>query len=319
MEPEAAFCGPAQYHCSVRVAPALILLLIFLVTLWTLASCDGNSPSAALQPDDASHVRIVSLSPAISRTLVDLQLDHLIVGRTPFCDSLSRSVPIVGDLYDLNWEALVRVSPTHVLVQPPASGVSSALVREASARNWTLASWHIDDVDDILTLLRDLPETLFSDGRSELLRETTGRASELTQKIRASLSPRGDVFTGSVLLLIGLDPVTAFGEGTYLHDLLLALGGRNAITVRGYPQLTFEDLVRLKPEAVILVQPGGSPDAVRTDQLNRFDIPAVKADRVAVLTHPDALLPSSAVASVADELAVILESVARAEQETAAR
>ena len=69
-----------------------------------LAACgrenaSGQSGSNA-KPDE---LRIVSLSPAISRTLIDFGLQDRIVGRTPHCASIDPSIPVVGDLINIDY------------------------------------------------------------------------------------------------------------------------------------------------------------------------------------------------------------------------
>jgi iron complex transport system substrate-binding protein len=259
------------------------------------------------EPPDAATLRIVSLSPAISRTLVDLGLGDRIVGRTPYCESIDRRIPVVGDLLDLNWELLVRVKPTHVLVQPPASGIAPALVREAEARGWSVGAWRLDAVADIRKLLTNLPEVLLVDASSH--ESVAQRAHGLIERIDALLAaPDAGVFDGRTLLLVSLEPVTVCGEGTYLHELLIALGGRNAISMRGYPQLTLEDVARIDPAAIVHIQPGlarqASFGAVAT-----LDVSAVRNGRLARLAHTDAFMPSSAVADVAVALRDILIAI----------
>ena len=108
--------------------------------------------------------RIVSLSPAVSRTLVDFGLDDLIVGRSPWCASLDPAIPVAGDLYTIDYERLIRLRPTHVLVQPPAStGLDPALQRLATEHGWVIGQWTFNTLDDITRMVRDLPGVLYPD------------------------------------------------------------------------------------------------------------------------------------------------------------
>lgn len=290
------------------------MCLLTAVLAGSLAGCESN----ANEPDVAggSHDnerRIVSLSPAISRTLVDLEVADAVVGRTPYCDSLSSELAIAGDLLDVNMEVLVRLRPTHVLVQPPASGLSPALKDLAEKRGWRLGAWQLDGVDDIHRMLRELPNMLAGDDDA-LNRELAERSRSLREAISEALDAHRDesLFGGRVLLLVGLEPVTVFGSGTYLNDLLTAFGARNAVCGRGYPSLTLEDVLRIDPEAVLLVAPGSqAADAEMVRQqlgpIGRLDIQAVRDGRVAVLSHPDAFMPSSAVIHVAAAMRDILQ------------
>ena len=115
-------------------------------------------------------------------------------------------------------------------------------------------------------------------------------------------------------LLSGIDPVMAFGNDTYLHDVLTRFGGTNAITARGWVQLSLEDLVRLDPEAVVLVMdrvPAEAPPAtVALSALGGLDIEATRAGRLDLLAHPDAMLPSSGVTGVARAMREVLHRLA---------
>ncbi len=265
----------------------------------------GTSGSAAT----ATEPRIVSLSPAISRTLVDLELDHLIVGRTPFCDALNHDIPVVGDLHDLNYEALIRVRPTHILIQPPASGVNTQLVQLAQERGWSLHMWRLERLEDIATLIGDLPSAIFQEDletQSNALERSLALIEQFIElqevEARRALPP-------TTLLLVGVDPVTAFGTETYLHEVLLMVGGRNAAQHASYPQYTLEDISKMNPQQVILVRPNAATnDLAPLGPILSMNIDAVNENRLAVLTHPDALLPSSGVIGVAEELREILDT-----------
>jgi iron complex transport system substrate-binding protein len=288
--------------------------------LGLVAACGNSDESlteragaAAANPDPLPGLRIVSLSPAISRTLVDLGLEDHIVGRTPFCDSLESAVPVVGDLIDLDLERLVRVRPSHVLVQPPAGGIDPALLRLAPERGWRLAAWQLDDIGDVKRLVRELPAALFetAEERADIEARANGLIAAIDRSLDSDASEHVAGFTGRVLLAFGTDPVSAFGEGTYLHDVLIALGAANAVSARGYPQFTLEDVRRLDPDAIVLVRPGRSGGTVLAalGPLGRLDIHAVRERRLAVLTHPDAFMPSSAVIGVVEELRSILRAM----------
>ena len=265
------------------------------------------------RPGASTELRIVSLSPALSRTLVDFGLADNVVGRTPFCRSLDPGVPVVGSLLDVDFELLVKVMPTHLLVQPPAGGIDPDLGALAAQHGWTVGEWHIDTIDDIERLILDLPDVLF-DVDSPQHAEAVTRAAELVNEIAAVLSPGGDQrWPWRTLLVSDAHAVSVFGRGTYMNDLLLAMGGTNAIDVDGYPQLSLEDVVRLDPEAIILIVPGLSQPAdpvAAAGALGTLEISAVRDGRVAWLAHPDVLVPSSGVVDVAREFRRVLRTLA---------
>ncbi len=283
------------------------LLAIVAACLFAILACE-RKPIGSTQPA-ASQPRIVSLSPALSRTLIDLGLGGSVVGRTPYCSSLDQSIPVVGDLQTIDYEALVRLNPTHILVQPPAGGVDAHLAEVARQYGWAIADWQLNSLDDIRSTLREIPERLYatqSPERSDVSR----RASDLLAHLDSAVAPANQQppYRGRTLMVSAVDPVMAFGSGTYLDDVLRALGGVNAVSDRGWVQLSLEDVVRLAPAGIILVKPGAMEVDLPNDlgPLATIDAPANSSGHRALLAHQDAFLPSSSVAGVAEQLRSIL-------------
>ncbi len=288
------------------------LLLVVALLLQCIIGCtsDGAPDSNSNNPDSASAapVRLVSLSPAISRTLVDFELDQYLVGCTPFCPT-ANDATVIGDLHDVNHERLIKLAPTHVLVQPPAGGLSDSFRELAGRHGWALHTWSLNDIGDIAALIDTMPE-VFAESAPDLADRARQQAEELSDRLSQALRPLDDgVWRGRTLLLAGTDPVLVYGSDTYLDDLLRAMGVPNATETRHWSQLSMEDVTRLNPEAVILLEAGAdeSTDPLElAGPIGRLDIAAIRENRVGVLTHPDAILPSSAIIEVAAELRAVL-------------
>lgn len=279
------------------------------------SGCGRNSPntspaastsatSATSRPTQTP-LRIVSLSPAITRTLVDFHLQSSLVGRSSYCFSVDKAIPVVGDLSSINFEMLTKVNPSHILVQPPDSGVGEPLLQAAKEHGWIVASWRLNTLDDIETMIRGIPGALFQ-ADTKGLEVATRRAAELESAIAQSMSPGGKkLWHGSVLMVSNNNPVLAFGTGTYLSDVLAGFGCSNAVSHTGWLQLSMEDVSRINPHGLLLVLPGfdviaGMPAAAGA--LWSLDIVAVNERRVAVVTNWDSFLPSSAIVSSIDEI-----------------
>jgi iron complex transport system substrate-binding protein len=302
-------------------ASAHVLTIAACLFALCLSACDRTPPPSPTTVPSRDAPRIVSLSPAISHTLIDLELDDDIVGRTQYCTSLDQSIPVVGDLQNINFEALVRLNPTHILVQPPAGGVDAHLQRIADEHGWKIAAWHLNTIDDIRTMLREMPAALF-DEASPQRTELDQHAASLSKRIDLALTVSPEMtatvpaLRGRVLMVNAVNPVMAFGAGTYLDDLLSALGrgeAVNAVAERGWVQLSLEDVVRLQPDAIVLVKPNANADDLQRDlgPLATIDVPAVKDGRLALLSHPDAFMPSTGVIGVADDLRAILQQLGK--------
>jgi ABC-type hemin transport system substrate-binding protein len=292
--------------------------LISLITAaaWLFAaSCTPGKPIAA---GAGNPLRIVSLSPAMTRALQDLGLKNRIVGRSRFCEGIDH-VTVVGDLIDVDYETLVRLEPTHLLIQPPATGTDAGVLQLAKERGWTIGQWRLAGLGAVRTMIDELPALLFpSEGEDR--RAVREIAERLLRDIDAALEPDDGVTAcGRTLLVESVDPVLAFGEGTYLDDMLTAMGGTNAIDIKGYPELTLEDVARLNPDSIMLIRSrdeGRDPMDV-LGPIRGTDVAAVRTGRVVILAHPDALIPSSGLPLAAKAMkAAAAKIVAKSEIKT---
>lgn len=261
-----------------------------------LAADTASAPAAEGIP-----LRIVSLSPALSRTLAALGLAEHIVGRTPWCRGPAPDTPVVGDLHRIDYERLLRVRPTHVLIQSPAGGSEPELVRLARVRGWKLLHWpRLDRVADIRRTLEALPRALFGDHppRTVLQRQARllGGLDEALARHPCVADP------GPLLLVTGSDPLLAFGRDTYLDDLVQAWGLRNALEAPGWIPITLEEAVRRHPGLVVwITEHQADPPAA---------LQAAFHGHLRVLVHPDALLPAATLPEVATVLARVLRGLA---------
>lgn len=263
----------------------------------------GRAPIAPTRPVVAE-LRVVSLSPAISATLRDLGVADRIVGRTPYCESVPTEVPVVGSLLDLDYERLLSVRPSLVLVQPPAAGMDSELERLARREGWRLERFQLERLEDVAAMLGSMGD-LVAVGRPPAARKAVERRAELELLV----ARRGAEDAPAVAILIGGDPWLAAGSGTFLGQVVEGIGRRNAIGARGYVELGREDLAVLAADAIVMVRSVEPSEAERERLLGPLRS-AAPTTKLAILAHPDAMLPASGLADVALRLNEVLNELA---------
>ena len=220
------------------------------VALAVMAACGRAPADAARAPGAGNAARIVSLSPALTRTVCMLGGKSAVVGRTPWCEA--PDAVVVGTLEDRNLEAIAALRPTLVLRQ--SSVADPALETVAASSGATVHTWHFDRVEDVRAGLDPLARLLAAGGipgADAAARDLVARHLQAIAVPVRSNSP--------VLFLFSVDPPMAFGSGTYVDDLWRAMGGVNAITKAGYPAMTAEDVIRLAPSAVVVIGRGPLP------------------------------------------------------------
>ncbi len=322
--------------------PRTLLSLTLLTLLAVLCACDrpgspAKSGAGAGAPAEIEleSMRIVALSPALGLMLKDLGVEDRIVGAHDWDHALGRSIPRVGSLEELDYEALLRVHPTHVLVEINMDRpLPARLVSLQKQHGWVVRRvGSINTLDDIARVMDDLFLAYVSPpegGDTSIIgfRDPGERFSQTmpSEAFARAIDSRGPRVRGAgrVLLLGALSPPQAIGPGSFHHEVLTRLGGDSALDSGGmWQELDTEDVVRLSPDAIVLVLPRDMTDddrfvepprtsvqelIRRLGSVGAQDIPAITNGRVALIDHPYAHVPAgSSMRAFADELAAILE------------
>jgi ABC-type Fe3+-hydroxamate transport system substrate-binding protein len=281
-------------------------ILALLIGLLAVTACRRTAPTVSSEPPGP---RIVALSPAMAIMLRDLGVADRVVGRHGWDMVLDKSIPVCGDQAGIDYEALLRADPTDILLEWGSRPLPERLEQLTREHDWRVLNRTLLTLDD-LTGAAETVQDRFAPG-----------APSLAQRMTEAWSPRTGLFAGRVLLLLSADPPAALGPGSFHQQILERLGGIPAVT-EGKPYITMdaEDVLRLAPEAIILIAPRSAeapvpegradPEKVRAmlGRLGELDIPAVRDGRMALIDDPLSLTPSSAMIGFADELARILQA-----------
>lgn len=267
-------------------------LLLSVLLLWPAGP---NRAPAAAPPAPPS--RVVSLVPSLSESAAALGAAGQLVGRSRYClhpPSLRR-LPEVGGYLDPSWEALLGLRPDLVLLTPQ-SRETRARLRDLGVPVLEIPQ---DRLGEILTGMETLATALGRPGRGKRLADSLrAQLRTLGTRAGAKLGPR-------VLLVAGRSPeagpprdLWVIGRGSWLSDLLEALGARNAVEdLRpGLPALSREGLLALQPDWILELWPSSSPlprsaRALEADWSAWPELRAVARGRVRVLADDRLIVP----------------------------
>ena len=280
--------------------------------LWMLLllGATGCGPSSA-PPSPSATLRIVSLAPAITQMVVDLGLASQLVGVAQYDDAAPKGLPVVGIYTEIDTEKLLSVAPTHVLMMVGKDGPPARLTELASAGRFELVvypyPYRLAQVLDIFTDPdQGVGAVLGQPQQARTLGDTMKKALQSFQSQAATRPhPR-------VLMVIGLSPVMASGHGTVLDEMLTYVGGVNAAASTQITAPTFdrEALIGLGPDVILLLKPGAPPLTENDPRLADFaglPIPAVRAGRIVLLNDPLALLPSTHMVRIMQQMRQALD------------
>jgi ABC-type Fe3+-hydroxamate transport system substrate-binding protein len=298
--------------------------LIALIAILTLPGCDDPSSPAPQNPakPQQNPLRIVSLAPALTQVIIDLQQQASLVGVAHHDTAAPPGLPVVGDYIHVNTEAIISLRPTHVLMMVGHSGTPDYLKNLAEQNNFSLITYpsplSIDAVKKII-----FNPACFTGGsgvEAPCLGVVLGvprQAQNLTRNLDARLSALRTAVAVeppvSTLMVIGINPVVASGPGTVHDQLLHIAGGANAAASAtvGAPVYDQENLIRLDPQTILLFLPNDPPLAPihqdpRLADFKNLPIRAVTQQRIILLNDPAALLPSSSLVRIAAQIAQAL-------------
>lgn len=252
---------------------------VFLILLLAVG-CTG---SATEKPGNVE--RIVSLAPAITETLFAIDAGEKVVGVTSYCDYPENvlNLPKVGDFIRPDFEKIVALKPGLVIATTDSSA------REAITK---LQSLSLKTLAVNSKSFKDMVNSVLVIGRA------AGRLKKARQ-LAADLITQRDVIAArhskaerpSTLLLYGIEPLVAAGEGSLGNELIDYAGGRNVFADSGniYVTTGFEKIISLAPEVIVQVAMGTESNHEALKYWAKWtSIPAVKNGRIYIL-DPDLL------------------------------
>jgi len=292
-----------------------LLVLFFLFSLISASCREQLAPPSSSPTTPSTHPtqpRLVVLSPALAVTLTDLSLAHLIVGRHGYDLALDPAIPVCGDQSGIDYEALIRANPTDVLIEWGARPLPARLEELAKVNRWNIRNFTLLTLDDIRTSTEELWRAYAT---LNLAKAESPRA-RLDQAWSARTPPLAAA--GRVLLLLSASPPAALGPGSFHHQILTAIGGTPALTSGSpYIELDAEDVLKLDPDVIVFVisrattaQPRAAKAPLTDEEiatllgpLSKVNLRAARDRNIVLLDDPFALLPSTAMARLADQLA----------------
>ncbi|HUH12657.1 MAG TPA: helical backbone metal receptor [Longimicrobiales bacterium] len=260
-----------------------------LLMLAGVLACAGEAPSstpfAEVMDDAGGRVRVaaapqrvVSLVPALTRVIVALGARDRLIARTDYDrHPLLDSLPTVGQGLTPNLEWLAARRPD--LVVGWADGTSRNLLARLAAVGTPVYSARVETLEDADSAVLRLGRLLGEDAAARaLVRRTAARLDTVRALVAGRPRPR-------VLYVLGVDPPTVVGPGTFVHQIVQAAGGENifADAASGWPRVSLEEVVARVPDVVVVAAGEAFADAGRA-RIARLpgwrDLPAVRGGRI---------------------------------------
>jgi iron complex transport system substrate-binding protein len=233
--------------------------------------------------------RIVSMAPNITETIYALGLGDKLVGATTFCTypDAARKIPRIGGFGQFNFEAIVSLKPDLVVLH-----------HEYAAEQERLNSLGIPYLETGSYFIADIIESIRAIGSAcgaeqaakDLVDQLNTRISNLRENMA---NPPAVLITFAGSAGEGIEQIHAFGTECIHNELLEIAGGKNVVKgTLPYSILSREAVLRLNPDIIIQLDPGGKPmEAPSHAWKEMATVGAVENNRVYQLTGDYTCIP----------------------------
>ncbi|MGP8156366.1 MAG: ABC transporter substrate-binding protein [Candidatus Acidiferrales bacterium] len=191
--------------------------------------------------------RIVTLAPNLTETIYALGLEDRLAGDTNYCDTppAAKDKPHIGSPVSPSLEAIVALHPDLVLA---TTSINRRQTVDALAR-LGIAVYTSDPrtVRGILDSIARMADLMGAAAQG------TALVAQLQARLDALKARLGDRQPTNVLFVVWEEPLVTIGQNTFIADALRWAGARSVIqSKQNYPRVSFEEIVRLEPDYIVL-------------------------------------------------------------------
>jgi iron complex transport system substrate-binding protein len=244
--------------------------------------------------------RVVTLSADLAETVYALGLGDRLAGDSSDADvpPAAKQKPRVGGAQNPNLEAIVALHPDLVLA-------STSINRRATvdALERLGIAVYTSDPHTVRGMLRSFAHIADAMGEPEQGRALVARLQKRLDALQARLAERPLVH---VLFVVWAQPLITIGQNTFIADSLRWAGAESVVvSSENWPNLSFEEVIRLQPDYIVVPVGTGGMSAELADLRARADwrqVEAVELGHVAGVSDA-ALRPSPGLIDAIEQLA----------------
>ena len=290
----------------------LVLVLIFLLqaVLLIAGSVTDQIGRTLVVPENPT--RVIALAPSITEIIYDLGQEKRLVGVTQYSTYPSEAelLPRVGSYVRLDIEKIVALKPDLCLATK--DGNPKHIVDKIVSLGIPVYVINPQNLQQIMDTITRLGSLLHAEQTAAaLVSDMEKRIGQVQARVK-NMPDRPRVF-----FQIDAEPLFSAGTDTFIHELIELAGGINTTAGEvSYPRYSWEDIIVLQPEIVLISSMAGglAPEyllnswkkwnllsAVKNDQIfvvdaELFDRPTPRLvnglEVIAAIIHPELFIKS---------------------------
>jgi len=290
----------------------LVFVLIFLLqaVLLIAGSVTDQVGRTLVVPENPT--RVIALAPSITEIIYDLGQEKRLVGVTQYSTYPSEAelLPRVGSYVRLDIEKIVALKPDLCLATK--DGNPKHIVDKIVSLGIPVYVINPQNIQQIMDTITRLGSLLHAEQTAAaLVSDMEKRIGQVQARVK-NMPDRPRVF-----FQIDAEPLFSAGTDTFIHELIELAGGINTTAGEvSYPRYSWEDIIVLQPEIVLISSMAGglAPEyllnswkkwnllsAVKNDQIfvvdaELFDRPTPRLvnglEVIAAIIHPELFIKS---------------------------
>lgn len=225
--------------------------------------------------------RIVALAPSITEIIFALGKKDLLKGVTVFSDYPLEAAKKfkVGTYIRPDLERIVSLSPDLCIAIKDGNPLET--VQRLENLNIPVYAVNPRSLESVMDAILGIGKLVNAQPMAEkIVRKMTHRI-DLIKKQVEKIENRPKVF-----FQIGISPIVAAGDATFIHELITIAGGNNLSKgPTPYPRFNREQVLALSPDIMLITSMARSKvfEQVKAEWKRWPEIPAVKNDRIHIL------------------------------------
>ncbi len=298
-------------HMS-RTYIILILVLTFLLQAGGILAEQVTDQVGRTLIVPENPVRVIALAPSITEIIYDLGQEKRLVGVTQYSTypPEAESLPRVGSYIRLDIEKIISLKPDLCLATK--DGNPKHIIDKIVSLGIPVYVINPRNLQQIMDAITSLGSLLHAEqAAAELVIKMEKRIGQVQARVKkGNRKPR-------VFFQIDAEPLFSAGTNTFIHELIELAGGINTTAGEvSYPRYSWEDIILLQPEIVLISSMAGGLEpeylvkswkrwallsAVKNNQIyvvdaELFDRPTPRLvdglETIAAIIHPELFIQS---------------------------
>lgn len=240
--------------------------------------------------------RVISTAPSVTNIIKALGKEDILVGVSPYCESLKK-LPVVGTGLAFNYERALSLKTDLVII--PKLAVSDLDKKLKKMKIPTLLVDH-DSVSGVMESVLKISEALDVKEKGQLIFNKMVLESKKRKRtnLKALFVVSADVSNGKIK-----DMYVAGRRGLY-GELVVLAGHVNAASelATGYPKINLENLIKINPDIIFYLSskdmPKDFPNAIKSVK----GINAVSHKRIIEISGTDFGVPDQNISKLVEVL-----------------